>query len=85
MVIEMIDKEPPYIDEEPMRALYLIVTNGTPQIKNYDKVSNTLLSFVDCCLRVDVAARFSSFEIYSHPFLENSAPQSTIENLKMSV
>jgi serine/threonine-protein kinase CLA4 len=83
MVIEMVDGEPPYIDEEPMRALYLIVTNGTPEIKNRDKVSKTLLSFVDCCLRVDVASRFSSVEILMHPFLEAAGPLSTIQNLKV--
>ena len=63
MAIEMIENEPPYLDEEPLKALYLIATNGTPTLKKPEALSKDLKSFLSVCLCVDVKSRATADEL----------------------
>ena len=63
MAIEMIEGEPPYLEEEPLKALYMIATNGTPQLRNPEKLSLPFKNFLSCCLDVDVSKRASSDQL----------------------
>ena len=69
MAIEMIESEPPYLNEEPLKALFLIATNGTPTLKNPDKLSKELKVFLSQCLTVAVDNRATAQEILASDFL----------------
>ncbi|KAI0024853.1 Pkinase-domain-containing protein [Xylariomycetidae sp. FL0641] len=81
MAIEMIESEPPYLNEEPLKALYLIATNGTPRLKKPEKLSKELKAFLSVCLCVDVKSRASADELIQHDFLKHGCPLPTLSDL----
>lgn len=73
MTIEMIEGEPPYLNEEPLKALYLIATNGTPKLKKPELLSNSIKKFLSICLCVDVRYRASTDELLEHSFIQHKS------------
>uniref|UniRef100_A0A336LZ02 non-specific serine/threonine protein kinase n=1 Tax=Culicoides sonorensis TaxID=179676 RepID=A0A336LZ02_CULSO len=84
MVIEMIDGEPPYLNETPFRAAYLIAANGRPPFKT-STISPTLRNFIDAALEVNVDKRASSKDLLNHEFLTVSGEAKSIVPLIMAV
>ncbi|TRY99162.1 hypothetical protein DNTS_033988 [Danionella cerebrum] len=81
MAIEMIEGEPPYLNENPLRALYLIATNGTPELQNPEKLSSVFRDFLNRCLEMDVEKRGSAKELLQHQFLKAAKPLSSLTPL----
>eukprot|EP00735_Rhodelphis_limneticus_P009915 TRINITY_DN2890_c7_g1::TRINITY_DN2890_c7_g1_i1::g.5841::m.5841 TRINITY_DN2890_c7_g1::TRINITY_DN2890_c7_g1_i1::g.5841 ORF type:complete len:567 (+),score=55.79,sp/Q55GV3/PAKC_DICDI/46.72/6e-102,Pkinase/PF00069.20/6e-65,Pkinase_Tyr/PF07714.12/6.3e-46,PBD/PF00786.23/3.5e-05,PBD/PF00786.23/1.4e-12,Kinase-like/PF14531.1/0.0039,DUF1341/PF07071.6/0.12,ABC1/PF03109.11/0.27 TRINITY_DN2890_c7_g1_i1:32-1732(+) len=78
MAIEMIDGLPPYMNEQPVRALFLIVTYGPPRAKNIDACSSELKDFLSKCLVMDAAVRWSANDLLQHPFLKRACSKNEV-------
>ncbi|OAP61239.1 hypothetical protein AYL99_03440 [Fonsecaea erecta] len=81
MAIEMIESEPPYLNEEPLKALFLIATNGTPRLKNPNKLSRELKAFLSVCLCVDVRSRASADELLKNDFMRMGCSLASLSEL----
>ncbi|KAI9887738.1 MAG: signal transducing kinase of the PAK [Watsoniomyces obsoletus] len=84
MSIEMIEGEPPYLTESPLRALYLIATNGTPHINEEHKLSDTFKDFLHFALKVDPEKRASAHDLLRHPFIQTAEPLTNLAPLVRS-
>mmetsp|Transcript_68713 Transcript_68713/g.100604 ORF Transcript_68713/g.100604 Transcript_68713/m.100604 type:complete len:527 (+) Transcript_68713:24-1604(+) len=83
MLIEMAEGEPPYLREQPLRALYLIATKGEPKLKQETKYSQTFMDFYHNCLATKPDDRFSAAQLCAHNFLkpENCASKEKLAAL----
>ena len=59
----MIEGEPPYLNQNPLKALYLIATNGTPQIANPESLSPIYRDYLSKTLEVDAEKRPTASEL----------------------
>ncbi|KAG6864133.1 Serine/threonine-protein kinase smu1 [Blastosporella zonata] len=81
MAIEMIEGEPPYLNQNPLKALYLIATNGTPTIANPENLSSVFTDYLAKCLEVDAEKRPNATQLLQHPFFKLSEPLRTLAPL----
>ncbi|KAF4312625.1 PAK-box/P21-Rho-binding protein [Botryosphaeria dothidea] len=81
MAIEMIEGEPPYLNESPLRALWLIATNGTPTIKEEHNLTPVFKDFLAFALKVDPDKRASAHDLLTHPFIQTAEPLATLAPL----
>ena len=81
MIIEMLEGEPPYLNETPLMAIYRIATKGKPEIKNFEKLSKVLQHFIDRTLEVEVDERADTDELLTHDFLKCAKDLKTLRPL----
>jgi serine/threonine protein kinase len=75
---EMIEGEPPYLNQNPLKALYLIATNGTPTIANPENLSSTFRDYLAKTLEVDAEKRPDATQLLQHPFFAIAEPLRTL-------
>eukprot|EP00026_Physarum_polycephalum_P001858 Phypoly_transcript_01861.p1 GENE.Phypoly_transcript_01861~~Phypoly_transcript_01861.p1 ORF type:complete len:972 (+),score=266.06 Phypoly_transcript_01861:362-2917(+) len=74
MTREMAEGEPPYLEFPPLRALFLLTTQGVPPIRDPQKYSKEYHDFVGLCLEKDPEKRPDATELLKHPFLKKACP-----------
>lgn len=70
--------KPPYYDTPPMRAIYKIVADGIPEIKQKERFSPEFHDFLAKCLSKYPSKRPSAAELLEHPFLKRACSPSII-------
>ena len=78
---EMIEGEPPYLNQNPLKAFYLIATNGTPTIGNPESLSPTFRDYLAKTLEVDAEKRPDATQLLQHPFFAIAEPLRTLAPL----
>lgn len=74
----MIEGEPPYINQSPVFALFIISTNGAPVIANPENLSPTFQDYLARVLEVNVEKRLDAMELLQHPFFAMAEPLHTL-------
>lgn len=69
LAIECAEWEPPYMDEKPLRAMYLITSQKPPKLSNPGQWSPELHDFIRLCLIENPGQRASASQLLKHPFL----------------
>ena len=67
---EMVEGEPPYLSQNPLKALFLVATNGTPTIANPEYLTSTFRDYLAKTLEVDAENRPDATQLLQHPFFE---------------
>ncbi len=84
MAIEMMEGEPPYLDEQPLNALYVIQRYGMPRVKHLEDWSRGLREFLYCTLCVDVKSRMDMNQVLQHPFLDGACSTAELQSFILS-
>ena len=69
LLIEMVERQPPYFTYPPIQALKFIRDQPPAKLKNPQKSSVRLRSFLDRCLVHNPEQRATALELLSHPFV----------------
>lgn len=72
VAFECAEGKPPHIDVSPIRAMFLIATQGAPELSDAGKWSEELRDFIRRCCEVKAANRPTAREALTHPFIQKA-------------
>lgn len=72
LVLECAEGKPPRLDIPPIRAMFLIATEGAPDLSEPSKWSAAMRDFIAWCSCVNPSDRPTATEALTHPFLEKA-------------
>lgn len=78
LAIECAEWEPPYMDEKPLRAMFLITTKQPPVLKDRNRWSPEFRDFLSRCLVLNPSQRAGATELLAHPFLQKACDRSAV-------
>jgi len=81
MAMECAESKPPYMEFPPLRALYMITTQGIPDLENPDQWSRDFKDFIKQCVQKDPSLRPTASQLLLHPFFFNTANNSEISKI----
>jgi p21-activated kinase 1 len=70
----MLEGQPPYLNQNPLKALFLVATNGTPTIANPENLTSTLRDYLTKTLEVDAEKRPDATQLLQHSFFAMAEP-----------
>jgi len=78
---EIVEGDPPYVDEPALKALYLIASQGRAPFKDPDRLSPAFKSFIKQCTEMHPDNRPTAAQLLRHPFLQTACPLTGISPL----
>ncbi|GAB5590091.1 hypothetical protein Unana1_04991 [Umbelopsis nana] len=69
LLIEMMEGNPPYVEYPPLRALFLIASNGLPPLKDESRWSENFIDFYKQCTNPNASERPDADVLLKHAFV----------------
>ena len=78
MAQEIVEGEPPYMDESALKALYLIASQGRAPFKHPERLSPSFKNFVKQCTIMDPTIRPSATQLLKVRYLREDRTRERI-------
>lgn len=72
LALECAEGKPPHLDAPPIRAMFLIATQGAPELSDPSAWSKEMRQFISACCAADPSKRPTATEALQHPFMKRA-------------